>query len=324
MEKLVTVIMPVYNTGLSFIESANSVLQSSHRNIEFLIVDDGSEKETADLCDLLAEKDDRVKVIHQKNGGVSVARNTGLQCAKGDYVVFVDSDDFLETDMISALLEIAEKENVDMVVGGYRECNEDGSEIRCGCNRKTVVKRGEEVLTDFFTTNNIGWVVWAKLYRRETIQSVCFPVGKKIAEDMFFVYQSLKRIQAIAFYGYPIYRYIKRDNSAMADTNCAKFFDSFYLTRDVFHDSETDRAVKGEKELFYIRNVMFFFRFIYTKDKKGLVATEINQTRSLFLQDVESFQVRTTFRMKLELFMLKRAPWLFKAYANASWGKRQV
>jgi glycosyltransferase involved in cell wall biosynthesis len=112
MEKLVTVIMPVYNTGLRLKESVNSVLQSSYRNIEFLIVDDGSEKETAELCDMLGKKDDRIKVIHQKNGGVSAARNTGLKHAKGDYITFVDSDDFLEANMISALTDIAERENV--------------------------------------------------------------------------------------------------------------------------------------------------------------------------------------------------------------------
>ena len=324
MEKLVTVIMPVYNTGVSLEKSVNSILQSSYRNIELLIVDDGSGKETADLCDSLAEKDDRIKVIHQKNSGVSAARNTGLKYVKGDYVVFVDSDDFLEANMISSLIEIAEQEDIDVVVGGYRECYDDGSETKYGCNRKTLIKRGQEILTDFFTTNNIGWTVWAKLYRREAIQSVCFVEGKKVAEDMFFVYQILKKIDSIAIYGFPVYRYIKHDNSAMADVNCAKFFDSFYLTRDVFHDPETDETVKSEKELFYIRNELFFFRFIYTKDRLGKYRTEINDAKRIFLTDIEKHEADLNLRMKLELFMLKRATWLFKAYAKASWGKREI
>ena len=204
MEKLVTVIMPVYNTGLRLKESVNSVLQSSYRNIEFLIVDDGSEKETAELCDMLGKKDDRIKVIHQKNGGVSAARNTGLKHAKGDYITFVDSDDFLEANMISALTDIAERENVDVVVGGYRECYDDGREKEFGYRGKTVIKKGEEILTDFFTTNNIGWISTAKLYKQDAIKSICFIEGKKVAEDMFFVYQTLKTIDAIAIYGFPV------------------------------------------------------------------------------------------------------------------------
>ena len=324
MEKLVTVIVPVYNTGLRLTKSVDSILQSSHRNIELLIVDDGSEKETAELCDVLREKDNRIRVIHQKNGGVSVARNTGLKNAKGDYVVFVDSDDFLEANMISSLMEIAEKENVDLVVGGYRECFDDGSEIKYGCDRKTLIKRGEEILSDFFTTHHIGWNIWGKLYRREAVESVYFAEGKKIAEDMFFVYQVLKKIDAIAIHGFPIYRYIKCDDSATADTNCGKFFDSFYLTRAVFNDPETNAAVKSEKELFYIRNELFFFRMIYVKDKTGKFRTEINEARKIFLQDIESFHVPTNLRIKLELLMLKRAPRLFMAYTKATWDKRKI
>lgn len=322
MEKLVTIVMPVYNTGLSLGKSVNSVLQSSYHNIECLIIDDGSDKETADFCDLLAKKDGRIKVIHQKNGGVSAARNTGLKYAKGDYLVFVDADDLVEADMISSLADIAERENADVVVGGYRECYGDGRKKEFGCNRKTVISRGEGILTDFFTTNIIGWNVWAKLYRRNSIKSIRFVEGKKVAEDMFFVYQTLKVIDTIAIYGFPIYRYIKNDDSAMADTNSAKFFDSFYLTRAVFNDSETDEMHKNEKVTFYIRNALFFFRFIYTKDKAQKVRTEIYNAKRIFLEDIEKYKANTNLRMKLEILMLKRASWLFKVYARNTWGRK--
>ncbi len=324
MEKLVSVVMPVYNAGMSLIKSVNSVLQSGYHNIEFLIVDDGSENETAELCDMLGKEDDRIKVIHQKNGGVSAARNSGLKQAKGDFVTFVDADDYMEASMISSLIDVAERENADVVVGGYRECYDDGSEIQYGCNRKTVIKKGEEILTDFFTTNNIGWHVWAKLYRRDSIKDVCFVEGKKVAEDMFFIYQVLKKIDTIAIYGYPIYRYIKHNDSAMSDTNAVKFFDSFYLTRAVFNDSETDGMYKNEKVLFYIRNVLFFFRFILLKDKMGTARAEINNAKRIFLTDIKKYKANANLRMKLEILMLKRAPLLFRAYARISWNGRKI
>lgn len=320
MGKLVSIVVPVYNAGSSMKKSIDSILASTYHNIEILIVDDGSEKETADLCDELGRLDDRIKVIHQDNRGVSAARNNGLKIAKGDYITFVDADDLIEENTIYSLVEVAEGENADVAIGGYRECYDDESEKQYGCNQKTVVKKDREILTEFFTTNNIGWNVWAKLYRRNAVESVSFIEGKKIAEDMFFNYQVLKAVDKVVIYGFSIYRYIKHDNSAMSDTNCLKFFDSFYLTRDVFKDTETDEFYKKEKLDFYLRNELFFFRFIYTKDKTGKVKKEIANARYMFLDDVKKNMGNTTVRTKIELLMLKRAPILFKIYAKISWG----
>lgn len=320
MGKLVSIVVPVYNAGSSIKKSIDSILTSTYHNIEILIVDDGSEKETADLCDALVKLDDRIKVIHQENRGVSAARNNGLKLAKGDYITFVDADDLIEENALYSLVEVAERENADVTIGGYRECYDDGSGKQYGCNQKTVVKRDKEILTEFFTTNNIGWNVWAKLYRRNAVEGVSFIEGKKIAEDMFFNYQVLKAIDRVAIYGFPVYRYIKHDNSAMADTNCSKFFDSFYLTRDVFKDAETDELYKKEKLDFYIRNELFFFRFIYTKDKMGKAKETIAHVRDIFLDDVGKNMENKALRTKIELLMLKRAPALFKIYAKISWG----
>ena len=321
MGKLVSIVVPVYNAGSSIKKSVDSILASTYRDIEILVVDDGSEKETADLCDALGKLDDRVKVIHQDNKGVSAARNNGLKFAKGDYITFVDADDLIEEKAICALVEVAERENADITIGGYRECYDDGSEKEYGCNRKTIVKKDKDILTEFFTTNNIGWNVWAKLYRRNAVEGISFVEGKKIAEDMFFNYQVLKAVDRVAIYGFPIYRYIKHDNSAMADTNCSKFFDSFYLAREVFKDAETDKLYKKEKLDFYIRNELFFFRFIYTKDKMGKAKEEIVNVRHMFLNDVEKNTETKTLRTKAELLMLKRTPALFKMYAKISWGE---
>lgn len=320
MEKMVSIIVPVYNAGPSVKKNIDSILTSTYHNIEILIVDDGSEKETADLCDACGKLDDRIKVIHQDNRGVSVARNNGLKLAKGDYITFVDADDLIEENTIRLLVEVAEREKADVAIGGYRECYDDGSEKKYGYNRKTTVKRDKEILTEFFSTNNIGWNVWAKLYKRDAVEGIFFIEGKKIAEDMFFVYQVLKTVNRVAIYGFPIYRYIKHGNSAMADTNCLKFFDSFYLTRDVFMNKETDELYKKEKLDFYIRNELFFFRFIYTKDKMGKVKEEIANARYIFLDDVEKNTGNKTLRMKIELLLLKRVPVLFKMYAKISSG----
>lgn len=318
MENLVSVIVPVYNADSTIKKTIDSILRSTYHNIEILIVDDGSDKVTADLCDQLGYQDNRIKVIHQVNRGVSAARNNGLKHAKGNYVTFVDADDLIEENMIDSLVEVAERENADVTIGGYRECYDDGSEKQYLCSQKTFVKKDKEILTDFFTTNNIGWNVWAKLYKRNAVKGISFIEGKKIAEDMFFIYQVLKSVDRVAIYGFPIYRYVKHDDSAMAGTNSLKFFDSFYLTRDVFLDPETDEFYKKEKLDFYIRNELFFFRFIYTKDKMGNAKKEIANVRNMFLNDVEYHTGNEKLRTKIELLMLKRIPSLFKIYAKIS------
>ena len=172
MKKLVSIVVPVYNAGSSLKKSIDSILTSTYCDIEILIIDDGSEKETADLCDVLKKQDDRIKVIHQDNKGVSAARNTGLKLAKGDYITFVDADDLIEEKTISALVEVAEREKSDITIGGYREYYDDGREKEYGCNQKTIVKKDKQILTEFFTTNNIGWNVWAKLYKRNAVEGI--------------------------------------------------------------------------------------------------------------------------------------------------------
>ena len=121
MNELVSVIIPVYNVGEILKESVNSLLLGEYQKIEILIVDDGSDEQTARMCDDISTKDERIKVIHQQNMGVSGARNTGIDCAKGDYVVFVDADDQAEKQLISTLLDDCKKNDADISISGYRE-----------------------------------------------------------------------------------------------------------------------------------------------------------------------------------------------------------
>lgn len=320
MGELISVIVPVYNTPKQYLnECIKSVLKSSYSNIEILVVDDGSKKETAELCDILGKLDDRIRVIHQENKGVSAARNNALKLAIGSYIIFVDADDLIEETMISSLFTVAQKVDADITIGGYYECYNDGRKKEFGCSGQTIVKEKDEILRDFFTTNNIGWNVWAKLYKRVVIKNTCFVEEKKVAEDMFFNYQVLKKTDRIAIYGAPIYRYMKHSESVMSDTNCTKFFDSFYLTREVFDDKETDAFYKKEKIDFYLRNELFFFRFIYAKDKLGENTDEINNIRNIFLDDIRNNTGDSTARTKLEILMLKRIPMIFKLYSKISW-----
>ena len=318
MDKL-SIIIPVYNAGKTIDRCVNSILMSTYSNFEILIIDDGSNAKTAEECDRLALSDRRINVVHQENGGVSMARNCGIERAKGEFITFVDADDTIDSDLLMTMTDAMQQERADIIITGHREYYDDGSFKECFCNKKKTVKQGTEILTEFFTTNNISWTVWAKLYTRAVIGNVRFQVGKRIAEDMHFNYEVLKKAKTIVECGFPKYNYIKQDESAMTSSDCSRFFDSFYLTKAVFDDVETDEDHRGDKTVFYAKSVLFFFRMMYAKDKDKKAEEDIKKTREIFFGSLQGETVRLPRCMKLELQFLKYFEPLYKAVAKICW-----
>lgn len=323
MNELVSIIIPVYNAGKTIERCINSILNSSYTNFEILVIDDGSDKDTADECERLTLIDTRIKVIHQKNGGVSSARNCGLEKAKGNFITFVDADDSIDPDLLESMTSEMEQEGADIVITGHRECYDNGSFKECFCSKKKDIKYGREILTDFFTTNNISWTVWAKLYRKSVIENVRFKVGKHIAEDMYFNYEALKNARIIVEYGFPGYNYIKQYASAMASSDCSKFFDSFYLIKAVFDDAETNELFRREKINFYIKSELFFFRMVYAKDKNRQAAKEIKKVRKVFLNSLKKSRNFNSAHIRLELLLLKYFEPLYRIHAKIYYRQKE-
>ena len=111
MEKLISVVLPVYNVERYIIKCMNSVLSQTYKNIEIILVDDGSQDRCPEICERYAKKDKRVKVIHKENGGLSDARNAGIKVANGEYITFIDSDDYVDNDYVEFLYNTIEKTN---------------------------------------------------------------------------------------------------------------------------------------------------------------------------------------------------------------------
>lgn len=201
MEPLISVIVPVYNVEPYLHKCVDSILNQTYRNLEVILVDDGSPDGCPAICDEYAEKDERVKVIHKKNGGLSDARNAGMAVAKGEYLSFVDSDDMLSANAIEILLRFAHKEDADLVIGGYNRFENVFEE---SINEETSVQcwTPVEAMADMLKN---GCASWARLYRRELHQSILFPVGE-INEDEAIVLHILDhcskivRISAVVYY----------------------------------------------------------------------------------------------------------------------------
>lgn len=190
MGKLVSVVVPVYNVEKYLKKCVNSILCQTYKNIEIILVDDGSTDNCPKICDEFKIKDNRVVVIHKKNGGLSDARNFGINEASGSFITFVDSDDFIMPDMIEYLYNICEEYNSDFSVCQSVRCDETGS-IKCLCSdiekENIIVFEGKNKMDAYLKTNCIHTTTWSKLYDIKLFNDIRFPKGK-IHEDAFTTY----------------------------------------------------------------------------------------------------------------------------------------
>ncbi|ALV21562.1 MULTISPECIES: glycosyltransferase family 2 protein [Carnobacterium] len=184
-------IMPAYNVEHTVEKSVQSVLSQNISDFELIIINDGSTDNTANICDRLAEKDTRVRVIHQENAGPSAARNAGLNQVHGEYIAFMDSDDYTEKDMYQRLIGYLEENQADIAVCNVTRVNPDGTlNTLNSLNRITTSK--EEMLELYFKYNGIEFYVWNKVYRASVFQTVRFPEGV-LYEDVMLSYDALKQ-----------------------------------------------------------------------------------------------------------------------------------
>ena len=183
MPKL-SIIVPVYKVEQYIHKCVDSILNQTFTDFELILVDDGSPDNCGKICDEYAQKDFRIRVIHQKNSGVSVARNKGLEAATGDYISFVDSDDYISPVMYSTLINTAISSDADMVKCGYQEFSNSGlGKVRDFNRKQNCIVQKNEILKCYFESV-LFIVVWNAIYKRELVENVKYPVGV-IAEDNY-------------------------------------------------------------------------------------------------------------------------------------------
>ena len=213
MEKMISVIIPVYNVALYLEECLNSVVSQSYTNLEIILIDDGSTDHSGAICDQFASIDSRIKVIHQKNAGAAAAKNAGLRAATGEYLSFVDSDDYLESGAFALMVNILEKYGADVVQCAYRDLFTDGSFSKV--NRESVETYTAEEYLLRYTTDWTSCLLWDKLYKRALFSGIFFEEGH-IVDDEFFTYQGIMNAQCVVYTPEIVYYYRKRKSSVTA------------------------------------------------------------------------------------------------------------
>ena len=228
---LVSVIIPVYNVEQYLDVCVKSVIQQTYKNLEIILIDDGSEDCSGQICDLWKKKDDRIEVIHKKNGGLSDARNVGLNRASGEWIIFVDSDDFINKNLVQIVLEYAKNNHSDLVTFEYLEISE-----QCNENPEYVGKieqeiyTGSQLLRAFIQTEKGSMVAWNKLYRKEIWKQIRYPVGK-IHEDEFVIVDILQNIECATVIDAKLYYYRQRKGSIIDNKNKKADYDALEAYR---------------------------------------------------------------------------------------------
>lgn len=261
MSPKLSIIIPVYNTEPYLSRCFDSILSQSFKDFELLLIDDGSTDNSGAICDQYAQKDTRIKVFHKENGGVSSARNLGLDNAIGEWIYIIDSDDELFPEGLQVLVECISND-VDSVLGGFEHYDTNGDLWQTSAIRTTMMLSKRDSLLALYPEHSIHYCylgyIWLRLFRNRIIQdySLRFDTAISIKEDTLFTTQYLcKSNGKTRFTTTPVYKYMMRKNSAMTtvfDTYNPKYtssLDAVIKMHSAIHqlpelDRELSRAAK--------------------------------------------------------------------------------
>lgn len=206
-----SVIVPVYKVEQYLDRCVESIVNQTYRHLEIILVDDGSPDRCPELCDQWAKRDTRIKVIHKENGGLSDARNTGIKAAKGEYLAFVDSDDYIDREMYETMLDAIDRTDVGMACCGRYVVRGNAQIPECCAERETIFM-AVDAIRELLLGGAVEEAVWDKVYRAELFEGLQFPVGE-INEDIVIMPALLDRAERVVHVGKSFYYYWQNGSS---------------------------------------------------------------------------------------------------------------
>ena len=306
----ISVIVPVYNTKKYLSRCLDSILSQSFTDFELLLIDDGSTDDSGVICDAYAEKDNRIRVFHKENGGVSSARNLGINNASGKWIYFVDSDDELLPDGLKTLVENV-SEGADVVMAGYEDVDENGNRSCQTNERRSLRLTQRQSVTTIYTGSGLYYFYmgypWMRLFRNDLVKrlNIRFDSDIAIKEDSLFVMQYVCRSNGITQYTTrPVYRYYQRPGSAMSETKHfdLKYVSSFYAFVKMKHEVESVFPSHSEPVFIAKQGILGRFESIIGKmDAFGVCDDALKQQ----LFDTMKKEVGSIFLFKLRRKMRK-------------------
>ena len=256
MEKMVSIVVPVYNAEKYLKECLDSILNQEYRNIEVVIVNDGSTDHSEEICRRVAEHDDRIRLISTVNGGSSAARNIGLDECRGDFIAFVDADDTIDSSFLKKLVNLLEKEKADIAL-----CDFDGLGNPHG-NWEDSVLVGQDIY-EAYVTGGIFSRIMNKVYPREIIGNIRFPLGRNYMEDAVWTSQVLSNVKKIVRSSEKLYHYriVNNSLSHLGKKNEEVLCGRFRNELDYFHSVFLNIKKAEIRKIVYDKYIQKLFEF---------------------------------------------------------------
>jgi Glycosyltransferases involved in cell wall biogenesis len=236
----ISIIVPVYNASKYLHSCIESILNQTHKDLEIILIDDGSTDESPRICRYYAEKDNRILFISQKNQGPGIARNAGLNIASGDYIGFVDSDDYISPDMYENMLNLGLKSKADIVHCGYEKVDIHGKVVKKSKLKDITITGNKNCVLEFCLKRNANNFTYCKLIKKDIIGNIRFS-NLKQSEDALFLLEVFMNCNVLSVTNNPYYKYVQTPDS---------------ICRTNFNLSKLD-TVKAGKELYKIVNYRY-------------------------------------------------------------------
>lgn len=313
---LISVIVPIYNVEKYIKRCVDSIIVQTFEDFELILVDDGSTDNCGVICDEYASHDSRIHVIHQKNGGLSAARNAGIDWAfansDSEWLSFIDSDDWVHPYYLEALHQGAILCGVDVVIGDFERTE---SENPCVDESKIVATM--QNVEDFYCEHCVtATVAWGKLYRKECFKRIRYPVGR-IHEDEFVTYRILFRYDKVAVINQPLYAYYQRKNSIMQNRWSVRNVDAIWAHREqmlFFKREGYKNAYRKQIEAFCVRTVVALYELEQSPENTGLRKTLKKIVRREMLFNHKYYKIegheqiyKKAFPIMMELYWIVQA-----------------
>ena len=305
-----SIIVPVYNVEKYLRECVDSILNQTFTDFELILVDDGSPDNCPQICDAYAEQDNRVRVIHQKNGGLSAARNAGIEAARGNWLGFIDSDDFIAPDFYEKLYKAARDADADCAICGVQWTAEDGHPIETPdvLKAENGFWTGEEILETIKNRMNYAWMIAVnKIYRHDIFETIRYPVGR-LNEDVFVFAELFDTVEKAVCVEEPMYFYRQQESSIMHKAKTCRNLDesrAFYHWFVYFEEhKKVELLIPTEKLVFAkLTNVYYELPRKDRHDKRTTDAKKMQLEAVKKLHQHHILSGRTLFRTIMFQFL---------------------
>lgn len=310
--------MPIYKVEDYLKRCVDSITNQTYKNLEIILVDDGSPDNCPMLCDEFAKMDSRIKVVHKENGGLSDARNAGMDVSTGDYIGFVDSDDYIDSDMFEVLVKAIEEYDADISCCRYTRVWDDGKSEKIGNDGKTYVYEGIDGLKEYLYAKTVEPFACAKLFKAEDIGNLKYPdrrvrfIKGILGEDNPFNIELLKTTNNMVVVGRSKYNYLQARQGAITNASVSqKKIDSVFFWDSVSKDCKANYPELLE---YALRRQALFYVGLYNRIYKDKSYTKEKDIIKTFAKDNFSVISRSDIcekSVKLSVYLIAKAPKLY-------------